>query len=136
MVSSWSCCVIAVSNKNNTWLYAAAKMYICYGCGSDIEKNYDRRLLDVPKSKHVLSLWKSLVDVSVVPGFMCRGCFSTYERYIALKEKIEANLAKAIDKIPSGQPKRMRLQSSISASTSYPSPTHSPDVGICKITQK
>ena len=79
---------------------------------------------------------------------MCRGCFSAYSRYLALKKKITDNIVCALEKYPKFCSKKSRLDSSTSSSTSsalslFPgTPTTfqhssssqtklSPDVGVC-----
>ncbi len=87
----------------------------CYGCGIDVtEKKTERRLLCTSKSLPVLTLWKSFLD-NLGDGYMCRNCFSAYERYINLQKKIEEKLHKALEKINDitpGTPKRLRLSNS------------------------
>ena len=71
----------------------------CCGCGNDVtEKRNKRRLLSSAKSQHVLSVWNGFLDKFSVslgelsPGYLCKSCFSTYERYINLQRSIEENL--------------------------------------------
>ena len=80
--------------------------------------------------------------------WMCRGCFSAYSRYLALKKKNTDNIVCALEKYPQFCSKKSRLDSSTSSSTSsalslFPgTPTTfqhssssqtklSPDVGVC-----
>ncbi len=114
----------------------------CFGCGNDItNKRNERRLLSTGKSQHVLSLWKAFVahldysDSEAGDGYICRSCFSAYERYIALQNKIESNLIKYFDKFDAGQatPKRIKLDTPSSGPLiipSHPSTSSSPDVGV------
>ena len=73
-------------------------------------------------------------------GYLCRKCFSTYDRFLALQKSIKENLSNAMDKIPSCAPKRLRLEEAsyfsggALASSSLPDVTSpeiaSPDVGV------
>lgn len=112
----------------------------CYGCGIDITQDKTRRRLNTTKSKLVLTCWKAFVtklnaDTSTISlsGFICRSCFSTYERYISIQNKLENNIGKFLDKVvvPHSSPKRMRIESaSVPVLLSQPSASSSPDVGV------
>ncbi len=71
-------------------------------------------------------------DSEAGDGYICQSCFSAYERYTALQNKIESNL---IDKFDAGQatPKRIKLDTPSSGPLiipSHPSTSSSPDVGV------
>ena len=85
----------------------------CCGCGNDVtEKRNKRRLLSSAKSQHVLSVWNGFLDKFSVslgelsPGYLCRSCFSTYERYINLQRSIEENLENALEAVEKSTPKK------------------------------
>ena len=134
-----------VTNARANWLHVKLIMVeCCYGCGIDVtEERTERRLLCTSKSLPVLTLWKSFLDnLGDSPvGYMCRNCFSAYERYINLQKNIEEKLHKALEKIYNiitpGTPKRLRLANSEGPSVvtsvlpaSAPSSSASPDVGV------
>ncbi len=86
----------------------------CRGCGRDVLKwKAGRRLLFSEKSIDIYTLWKNLVVKyetgfgHTTAGFLCRSCFSSYDRFLKHKKEIEENLEKAI----AANPKRIRLES-------------------------
>ena len=109
----------------------------CCGCGNDVtDKKTNRRLLRSSKSQHVFSLWKAFVthldhSCNLGEGFeyMCRSCFSAFERYADLQKKIENNLVKYFDE-QSTTPKRIKLDPSPVMLSTDSSASSSPAVGV------
>ena len=122
---------------------------LCHGCGVDVTggKN-ERRLLSTSKSEHVLKVWKALLgsldlDLGDEPlGYMCRSCFSAYERLMSLQNNIGEKLNKAIELQYSpqgGSSKRIRLETSQRVLFQRPpaaSSSTSPDVGVKPVTTR
>ena len=90
----------------------------CRGCGTSIAnlKNYERRVLCSESATKVKSAWEEIIQfklrtssviVSVQdmtgslanPQYICRKCFMTYERYLAIREEILDNVEMAIPKL-------------------------------------
>ena len=124
----------------------------CFGCGSDVTDDNRKRKL-CPKSNHVLTCWMdcykkvagssptnalSSSSSSSSSWYMCRQCFSTYEKYIVLQLKIQKNIVHFLDKVNVPQStiynpppsKRMRASSSVPVVLCPPSTSSSPDVRV------
>ena len=88
----------------------------CYGCNG-VAEAHDRRLLSGPTSKAVLSAWKEIiaakveadgslettaarVEASTNSGYLCRNCFTLFDRY----QKTKALLLTNIEPVLSSQP--------------------------------
>lgn len=108
---------------------ASVRALFCLGCGADLSKRAgDRRVLTSSASRKVLPVWKEVVSqklqetgktidieaTSSKPGYICRKCFCTYERFQRHKATLLASIESAVDQIPSvpdtsiGRPTRGR----------------------------
>ena len=75
----------------------------------------------------IVDLWKTVVsewdeqytsaeDIVQEQPYMCRGCFSAYSRFIAMKTKITTNIAEAMRCFSIVSSKKQRLESPYTAS--------------------
>ena len=79
----------------------------CLGCGTDLTNQQANRRV-VSSHSDIVDLWKTVVsewdeqytsadeDIVQEQPYMCRGCFSAYSRFIAMKTKITTNIAEAM----------------------------------------
>ena len=82
---------------------------LCLGCGCDTTTIKGNRLLRTAASRHVVSLWSSLMEEEFrskgisLPvqllvdrdGRMCRQCFATFERASKMRVGIKGGVSKA-----------------------------------------
>ena len=78
----------------------------CLGCGTDLTNQQANRRV-ISSLSDIVDLWKTVVsewdeeytsaeDIVQEQPYMCRGCFSAYSRFIAMKIKITTNIAEAM----------------------------------------
>lgn len=95
----------------------------CVACGEDLsEKQSGRRALNSAGSVRVVQVWRDLLkklgeerreEELLEAGckiYMCRKCFSSYERYSKLGESIEEQLLSTLDSSRSKQKRSGSIQ--------------------------
>ena len=98
----------------------------CLGCGTDLTNQQANRRV-VSSHSDIVDLWKTVVsewddqytsaeDIVQEQPYMCRGCFSAYSRFIAMKTKITTNIAEAMRCFSIVSSKKQRLESPYAAS--------------------
>ena len=86
----------------------------CFGCGnSHIDTSNRRRMNTTDAGKAVRKIWEEFINdeetdeamsLDATAGYMCRSCFSAFERLNSLRNSIKVNLRMFLRKVHSAVP--------------------------------